>query len=304
MVEHLDGGLTGPTECTVNQATALSTTTTAPVVTLVGDKAVVDSRDVAARFGKRHSDVLRSIDLLLSTAPACERNFASTSGVTPMPNGGGREERFFLIDRDGFALLAMGFTGSKAMSWKLSYIAAFNAMEAELRRRAAPDLDDNNVLRRLLLAKMDRVDELVAEVTETRQALVVTEKRAAFAEAVIEEVRPKIEGYEAFLDADGLCTISTAARAIDAPQKLFFAWLREKGYLFDADGFAQPRADLRKSGYMKIRWLDVAPKKREWRTYVTKPGLEWLRQRWYVGPGQALRLQAAVANRQAQLPGL
>ena len=38
------------------------------------------------------------------------------------------------MNRDGFSLLAMGFTGDKAMEWKLRYIAAFNEMEAELKR--------------------------------------------------------------------------------------------------------------------------------------------------------------------------
>jgi len=38
------------------------------------------------------------------------------------------------MDRDGFSLLAMGFTGEKALKWKLDYIKAFNAMERELKR--------------------------------------------------------------------------------------------------------------------------------------------------------------------------
>lgn len=55
---------------------------------------------------------------------------------------------------------------------------------------------------------------------------------------------------------------------------------------------------------MKLRWFPVTPTKKEWRTVATKGGLEWLRQRWYVDRGQAIRLQAAVAARQAELPGL
>ena len=38
------------------------------------------------------------------------------------------------MNRDGFSLLAMGFTGEKALRWKLDYIKAFNTMEAELKR--------------------------------------------------------------------------------------------------------------------------------------------------------------------------
>ena len=46
-----------------------------------------------------------------------------------------RPQRGFELTRDGFMLLAMGFTGAKALQFKLAYIAKFNAMEAELRLR-------------------------------------------------------------------------------------------------------------------------------------------------------------------------
>lgn len=258
----------------MNQAVSISTTTALPVVTLVDGKPVVDSRDVAARFGKRHGDVLRSIDLLLATAPACERNFASTSGPTPMPNGGARDERFFLVDRDGFALLAMGFTGSKAMAWKLDYIAAFNLMEEELRRRQAPavDLNDPASLRTLLLGYSEQLIAAKAEVAETRQALVVTEKRAAFAEAVIEEVKPKVDAFHAFLSDDGLCNLRTAARACDAPSQLFIDWLQDKGYVFRENGDLQPSAAMRRDGYMKLRAGPDAVGKLRNQAMVTRGG--------------------------------
>ena len=38
----------------------------------------------------------------------------------------------YLMNRDGFSLLAMGFTGKEAVEWKLKYIEAFNAMEQQL----------------------------------------------------------------------------------------------------------------------------------------------------------------------------
>ena len=37
------------------------------------------------------------------------------------------------MDRDGFSLLVMGFTGKKALEWKLKYIDAFNQMEETLK---------------------------------------------------------------------------------------------------------------------------------------------------------------------------
>lgn len=99
------------------------------------------SRTVAEVFEKEHRDVLRSIDAIIEKrADLCARNFARTSVMVPMPNGGTREVRAYEMDRDGFTLVAMGFTGEKALDWKIAYIEAFNRMEAELesRGRVAP----------------------------------------------------------------------------------------------------------------------------------------------------------------------
>lgn len=112
----------------------------APAVTMAEDgHAVTTSLVVAEYFSKRHRDVLRAIrqiedDLAAdaSLAGFCERNFALTSIDVPQPNGGRRSEPAYLLTRDGFSLLAMGFTGPEANRWKVAYIEAFNAMEAQL----------------------------------------------------------------------------------------------------------------------------------------------------------------------------
>ena len=41
----------------------------------------------------------------------------------------GQEYPAYIMNRDGFSLLVMGFTGKKALEWKVKYIQAFNAME-------------------------------------------------------------------------------------------------------------------------------------------------------------------------------
>lgn len=57
---------------------------------------------------------------------------------TVEPDSYGRAQRVFLINRDGFSLLAMGFTGHEALEWKLKYIDAFNKMEQKLVTAAKP----------------------------------------------------------------------------------------------------------------------------------------------------------------------
>ncbi len=110
-------------------------TITAPVLRAVGGKVLANSRDVAEAFEKQHAHVLRDIDALIGEAPTTASNF----GASSYKDSTGRTLRAFDMDRDGFSLLAMGFTGSKALRFKLAYIASrasgaeFNRMEGELR---------------------------------------------------------------------------------------------------------------------------------------------------------------------------
>lgn len=92
------------------------------------------SRDVAVFFGKRHADVIRSIQALTSEAPSTERNFALSSYA----DSTGRTLPAYEMTRDGFTLLAMGFTGKTALAFKVRYIEEFNRMEAALKRPEVP----------------------------------------------------------------------------------------------------------------------------------------------------------------------
>lgn len=101
-----------------------------PAISLKEGQPKASSLDVAAHFEKAHKDVLRSIDNAVESCGRefSERNFTPSSYV----DASGRSLRCFDLSRDGFSLVAMGFTGSAAMAWKVRYIEAFNAMEAEL----------------------------------------------------------------------------------------------------------------------------------------------------------------------------
>ncbi|QRM56912.1 Rha family transcriptional regulator [Sinorhizobium sp. BG8] len=82
-----------------------------PIVTIKNNAVVADSRNVAAYFSKQHAHVLRDIDDLISSAPEAASNFGA---CVYQAVEGGRGYRFFDMTRDGFSLLAMGFTGEKA----------------------------------------------------------------------------------------------------------------------------------------------------------------------------------------------
>jgi Rha family phage regulatory protein len=99
-----------------------------PTVDLVEGRPVVSSLQVAEFFGKRHKDVLRKIDLLEIPPEFNERNFAPVE----YEDGKGEVRPAYNLTRDGFTILAMGFTGKKAMQWKIRFIEAFSAMEQVL----------------------------------------------------------------------------------------------------------------------------------------------------------------------------
>lgn len=133
----------------MSQAELLSPASLSPSVSLHSGRPATTSLEVAKFFGKRHDNVLRDIDALLSQLPenSLQHNFEETYQEQETPFGV-KQIRVFILYRDGFMLLVMGYTGKKALSMKLPYIEAFNRMEEELARQkeaaipAAPTPDD------------------------------------------------------------------------------------------------------------------------------------------------------------------
>lgn len=106
------------------------------LVTSYNGVLVADSLEVADRFGKRHADVLRTIDGLITEVATqnCVTNAEPESYFIPSEyQNRGKSYKKYLLTRDGFSLLVMGFTGPAALHWKLLYIEAFNKMEQTLR---------------------------------------------------------------------------------------------------------------------------------------------------------------------------
>lgn len=97
------------------------------LVEVRNNQVVVSSRQVAKRFSKEHKNVLASIREILSAEKSADK-FYELSNYKYR----GRELPEYYMNRDGFALLVMGFTGKIALQWKVKYINAFNEMEAEL----------------------------------------------------------------------------------------------------------------------------------------------------------------------------
>ncbi len=95
---------------------------------------VVSSREVAENFERRHDHIIRDIENLKNGFPQNwgdqERYFIEGQYQNQQNKQFYKE---YFLTRDGFTLLVMGFTGTKAVTWKMKYIDAFNKMEEELR---------------------------------------------------------------------------------------------------------------------------------------------------------------------------
>lgn len=132
-----------------------------PTVSVHDGRPAVTSREVSRYFNKRHDAVLRDIAAITSNCPESfsAHNFVGASYLDEQA----KNRPMYIIHRDGFMLLVMGYTGKKALALKLAYIEAFNRMEAELARRnrpalpAAPRFDEAAML------------ELAAEIREAQQ---------------------------------------------------------------------------------------------------------------------------------------
>lgn len=115
----------------------------APVVSVVNNTVTALSTDVAKLFSKLHKDVLRSIRTLIEQAPSLnERNFA----LVEVKDAKGENRPAYRMDRKGFVLLAMGFTGEVALKFKIAYIDTFDRMEEQLRKQQTFAEQDNALI--------------------------------------------------------------------------------------------------------------------------------------------------------------
>lgn len=111
------------------------------------EKVVVNSRIIAGKFSKRHDQVLRDIENLIEGLHKIEDTlitdyFIKSSYVHEQNNQSYKE---YLMTRDGFSLLVMGFTGKKALQWKLKYIEAFNKMEQFIREKLSSEWQETRI---------------------------------------------------------------------------------------------------------------------------------------------------------------
>lgn len=182
------------------------------ILSMQNGEPVVSSRQIAESFEKRHDHVMRDIEDIMRGLPK--------NGDTPMfykteytHEQNGQNYPMYLMNRDGFTLLAMGFTGKAALEWKLKYIAAFNEMEKKLTEQ--PQLTRSQLLATALIAAHEELEEKDKQI-ETMKP------KALFADAVSASSQSILVGEMAKL---------LSQNGIQMGQNRLFSWLRENGYL-------------------------------------------------------------------------
>lgn len=171
-------------------------------VELVNGEATTTSRQVAEVFTKEHKAVLKAIDDILNDVEGVAQNYATPredglteNSVTPMfteetyiHEQNHQEYRQFRMNKDGFVLLVTGFTGKKALKFKMGYIAKFNEMEATLKQQQffLPETtDQQNRREQLAIAKQNSENAKSREI----RAWVRLSKNDP---AVVKAVAPKV----------------------------------------------------------------------------------------------------------------
>lgn len=136
------------------------------------DQAVTSSLLVAEKFGKEHKHVLDSIRKLIEGCAeiSADPMFEETTYVNEQ---NGQVYPMFLMNRDGFSLLVMGFNGKKAMQFKLDYINEFNKMEKMIRDSIKPksQLEILQMSINQLVEQEHRLSSVKRDVAETKKEI-------------------------------------------------------------------------------------------------------------------------------------
>lgn len=239
---------------------------------------VTDSVKVAKVFEKQHKNILKSIRNLAAQNLAAKNWFYESTYIDPR----GQEQPMFVMNRDGFSLLAMGLTGAKAMQFKVAFIEQFNAMEKVVRQvqqTTAPAIPQS-------FAEALRLAASQAEQIERQQKQIEAERpRVLFSQAVETSNKSVLIGELAKI----ICQ-----NGVNIGEKRLFVWMRENGYLCQyGERYNQPTQKAMELGLFEIK-----------KTTIQKPNGDTLISNTtkVTGKGQVYFVNKFLHNNQKNLP--
>lgn len=227
------------------------------LVMVENNQVVVSSRQVAENFGKQHKDVLESIRGILAAENSATKFFRESTFENR-----GKHYPEYIMNRDGFSLLVMGFTGKEAMTWKIRYIQAFNEMEAKIRENTLIMPNFNN--------PAEAARAWAKEYEEKQKAL-----------AQVTEMKPKAEFYDDVTGSTDTIDIGSVAKVLNIPnmgRNKLFSFLREKKVLNKRNEPYQEYVDKGYFRQIETSWEHNGTTHINLKTVVFQKGVDYIRQ--------------------------
>jgi Rha family phage regulatory protein len=215
---------------------------------------VVSSRVIANELGKRHADVLESLDKILENGDFRSLCIPSTYKV----DGQHREYKEYLLTKDGFTLYMFNIQGYN--DFKMAYINKFNEMEKALLKPALPQTYKEALL------------ELVAKIEENEKLQIENK-----------ELKPKGDFYDAVAGSDSLIDMNQVAKTLNVKglgRNKLFEFLRNQKILMSNNQPYQQYVDRGFFKLIEVRWTN--PKTGDtnitMKTMVFQTGLDYIRK--------------------------
>lgn len=173
---------------------------------------LTNSKLVAEVFGKEHRNVVRDIKNLIEGGVLKNEQTPMFEETTYINEQNKQSYPMFIMNQDGFTLLAMGFNGKKAMEFKLKYIEAFNAMKRQI-EQSKPSVPQNYLEALKSLVKSEEEKQQLALENKQQQATILTiSKENMELGSRITEMLPKVSYYDKILQSNATMTITQIAQ--------------------------------------------------------------------------------------------
>lgn len=199
---------------------------------------VTDSLKVADTFGKQHRNVLQAIrNLLVGAENSAMKNWFYESTYL---NERGQSFPVFVMNRDGFSLLAMGLTGAKAMQFKVGFIEQFNQMETIIK-----DVAQHPAIPQTLSEALRLAADQAEQIEQQQKQIEAQRPRVLFSQSVETSKDSVLIGELAKI----ICQ-----NGVETGEKRLFQWLRENNYLCShGERYNQPTQRAIELGLFEIR---------------------------------------------------
>lgn len=221
---------------------------------------VTNSLLVAEKFEKNHQHVMEAIRKLMTVENSTVlKMFYESSYI----NSQNKKQPMFVMNRDGFSLLVMGFTGKQALNFKIDFINAFNKMEANLKNKS--------------FAIPQTYSEALELAAHQAREIEAKDKQLAIQ-------APMVSFVNRAIDSGSLTDIGQAAKLLKLKygRNTFFKVLRDSGIFFKNRN--EPKQEFIERGYFELRETEITrdnhPPMMVTNTLVTQAGLFWLSKKF------------------------